>query len=144
MEVTPKAYRIWRRLFEEPNRWITLNEIAFDVDMTCRQVSSVIQTMNSDNIIRAGDPRAKPAVMLKCTKEEYDALKREVTLSFNHLDDEVFWNIRRSLSNVGWTSAQDVALLTGYGGAKISIAVSFMDDVKSKDAGKSKLYMLGK
>lgn len=143
MDVTPKAYKIWKRLFKEPNIWLDLGDIAYDVNMTCRQVSSVVQTMNSAYIRKSDNGKQRPAIKLCCDGEELELLKREVIISYNQLNDEIFDTIRASLSPVGWTSAQDVALITGYHGATINIATQLMDDVVSKDAGKSKYYMLG-
>ena len=143
MNITPKAYRIWKRLFEDPNKWLMMKDIAFDVNMTCRQVSSVVQTMNSPYIIRDEENDAWPAIMLKVPEKDLDALKFDVISSYNKLDDEMFNAIRSTLSPVGWTTAQDLSAITGYTGAKLSLALSLMDDVIAKDGGKTKMYMLG-
>lgn len=143
MQVTPKAYKIWMVLFERPNTWTNVGDIAYEVDMSNRQVLSVLQTMNSPYIEKEvlGDYMGT-AVKLTISDEDFRRLRREVLMSYHELDEEVFNRIRSTLSPIGWTSAQDISNITGYRGSRVYVAMSLMDDVISKDTGSNKLYML--
>jgi len=143
MDVTPKAYKIWKRLFEDPNLWMSVPSVAYDVDMTSRQVLSVLKTMHSDYIERRpGTSDSDPMLRLTVTDEEFRALRREVIMSYNNLDEEMLQGIRNALSPVGWTSASDLAIITGYRPAKICVALSIMSDVAQKTECATKLYSL--
>lgn len=143
MQVTAKAYKVWRVLFEYPNTWLDLGFISRELDMSNRQTSSVIQTMNSPYIHKSESSGSKSVeVMLEVTDEELKELKRDVLMTFHEIDDTVIENIRATLSPIGWTSAKDIALMTGYRGSRIYVAISLMDDVKSKDSGSSRLYKI--
>ena len=143
MQVTSKAYRVWKVLFEHPNEWLGLSYISREIDMSNRQTSSVIQTMNSSHIIKGEAPGTKYVeIKLEGTDEELKELRREVLMTFHEIDDEVMENIHSTLSTIGWTSAKDIALMTGYRGSRIYVAISLMDDVVSKDSGTSRLYMI--
>lgn len=143
MNVTPKAYKIWKRLFIEPNLWIGVPAIAYDVDMTGRQVLSVLKTMNSPYIEKEASTADSDArVRLTVTDEELEALRRDVIVSYNNLSDAMLVEIHDALSPVGWTTASDISIITGYRPATICIALSIMDDVAQKSEGASKLYSL--
>lgn len=143
MQVTPKAYKIWMVLFDCPNKWTNVSDIAYKVDMSNRQVLSVLQTMHSPYIEKEvlGDYMGT-TVRLAITDEELRKLRKDVLMAYHDLNEEVFENIRSTLSPIGWTSAQDIANITGYRGSRVYIAMSLMDDVISKDTGSNKLYML--
>jgi len=143
MQVSPKAYKIWKVLFKRPNEWISMTTLSCDVNMSNRQISSVIQTMNCPNIVKSeATGNQEQEVMLKVTDEEFRALWNEVMRTYHGIDDTVLSNIRATLSPVGWTSAKDISLMTGYRGFKVYVAISQMDDVISKNYRSSKMYML--
>lgn len=143
MYVSSKAYKIWRVLFERPNEWLTLSYLSHAVDMSSRQTSSVLQTMSCQNILkREVQPDRTIQIMLSGSDEELKELRRDVLTSFHEIDEVVIENIRSTLSTVGWTSAQDIALVTGYRGSRIHVAISLMDDVVSKGLGSSRMYMI--
>jgi len=143
MLVTSKAYKIWKRLFEEPNTWLSVPSVAYDVDMSSRQVQAVLKTMNSPYIEKEpGSADTVPAIRLNISDEDFVALKREVIMSYNKLSEEMLQEIYDVLSPVGWTSASDLSLETGYCSAKICIALSIMDGVVQKNDGVAKLYSL--
>ena len=143
MLVTSKAYKIWKRLFDEPNVWLSIPGIAYDVDMSSRQVQAVLKTMNSPYIERRpGSSDVDPKLRLTISDGELAILKREVIMTYNHLSEEMLDEIYAVLSPVGWTSAADLSLETGYCSAKISIALSVMDGIVQKNDGVSKLYSL--
>lgn len=143
MQVTAKAYKVWKVLFDNPNMWMNVSDIAYKVDMSNRQVLAALQSMNSPYIKREvlGDYMGT-AVKLEISDEELRQLKRNVMMTYHELDEEVLENIRAVLSPLGWTSAQDISNITGYRGSRIYVAISLMDDVVSKDTGTNKLYML--
>lgn len=143
MLVTSKAYKIWKRLFNEPNVWLSIPSVAYDVDMSSRQVQAVLKTMNSPYIEKQpGSPDSVPAIRLTISQEDFVKLKRDVIMSYNKLSEEMLDEIYNVLSPVGWTSAADLSLETGYCSAKICIALSIMDGVIQKNDGVSKLYSL--
>lgn len=143
MYVSSKAYKIWKIFFEHPNEWLNLSFISYKADMTNRQASQIVQTMNCANILKRDIPPNRCIqLMFEVTDEEYKKWKNDVLTSFYEIDDAVVSNIRSTLSTVGWTSAQDVALATGYRSSKIFIAISLMDDVVSRDMGSSRVYMI--
>lgn len=143
MQVTAKAYKIWRVLFKNPNIWLNLSDISREIDMSNRQTSSVLQTMHSKYIVKNEITNSRGVeIKLEVTPEELKALRREVLMTFHEIDPEVMENIRATLSPIGWTSAKDIALMTGYRGSRIFVAISLMDDVISKDSGSSRMYMI--
>jgi len=143
MFVTPKAYRIWKRLFTEPNVWLSIPGIAYDVNMTSREVQAVLKTMNSEYIERMpGSTDCLPTVRLTISDEDFIQLRRDVIMTFNELTEDMLDTIYGVLSPVGWLSASDIANITGYLPAKICVALSIMDGVVQKNKGASKLYSL--
>ena len=143
MMISSKAYKIWKRLFDSPNEWISVPTLAYDVDMSSRQVSCRLKGMNSPYIERIPACGSHlPAVRLTVTDEEFDALRKEVIMSYNNLDEEMLETIRSTLSPIGWTTASDISILTGYRSSTICIALSIMDGVIQKSDGSSKMYSL--
>lgn len=111
--------------------------------MSNRQASTVIQTMGCSDIKRRDVPPDRVVqICLEVSDDELRSLKRQVQTIFYQIDDEVVENIRATLSPIGWTSAQDIALATGYRGVRIYVAISMMDDVISRDNGAYKAYMI--
>lgn len=143
MQVSSKAYRIWRILFEHPNEWLDLSYLGHEANMSNRQASTVIQTMGCPNIKRRDVPPDRVVqICLDIPEDEFIELKRQVQTIFYDITDEVVANIRATLSPIGWTTAQDIALATGYRGVRIYVAISMMDDVISRDNGAYKAYMI--
>jgi len=130
MFVTAKAYRIWKRLFADPNVWLSIPGVAYDVNMTSREVQAILRTMNSEYIERTpGSTDVDPAIRLTVTDEEFVQLRRDVIMSFNELTDDMLDNIYGALSPIGWVSAADISNVTGYIPAKVCVALSIMDGV---------------
>ena len=55
MNINYKTYRIWRVLLDSPNEWLNVMSVAHSVNMTSRQVSSIVNTISSPNIRKERD-----------------------------------------------------------------------------------------
>lgn len=139
--LTPKAYRIWKELFNNPNLWMDATSLGQMVDMSGRGVISVICTMNSPYIEREkGTCTTSPRVRLSVTDEELKDLYKAVTKMYYRIDDKMMHEIRDCITPLGWISSKDISEITGYRGATVAIALSMMDDVHMQKHDTIKMY----
>ena len=139
--LTPKAFRVWKELFKNPNIWMDASSLGQRVDMSGRELISVVCTMNSPYIEREkGTCSSAPRVKLNVTEEEQRDLYRAVMKLYYRIDQDMMDEIRSCITPLGWISSKDISEITGYRCATVAIAISLMDDVRMTKADTIKMY----
>ena len=138
-----KTYRIWRELLDNPNKWLSVTDVAHDVNMTSRQVSSIAGMMPSPPIIKERDKNDKNLyIMVSANDEELAELRKNVVLGYFGLSADMCVQVREALSPIGWMSVADISDDTGIERLDVSHILSILPDVLSKGTGSITLYKL--
>ena len=143
MNINYKAYRIWRVLLDSPNQWLSVMDVAHDVNMTARQVSSIVGTMPSPPVVKERDGSDKNIyIMVQGTDDEIFRLKSEVVSSYFDISQDMCHKVQCALSPVGWMSVADISDDTGVERLNVSRILSIMPNVVCKGTGSITLYRL--
>ena len=138
-----KTYRIWRVLLDSPNEWLSVMDVAHDVNMTSRQVSAIVGTMPSPPVRKERDEKTKDLMMtVQGTEEEIFELKSRVVSKCFDLSPEMCVQVRSALSPIGWLSVADVSEDTGIERLDVSRILSILPDVVCKGTGSVTMYRL--
>ena len=138
-----RTYRVWRVLLDKPNEWIDVMSIAKLVNMTSRQVSSVVGMMGSPHVMKERDEDDKKLyVIVKGTDDEIFKLKNYVVSGYFGLSVDEIECVHGSLSPIGWMSVADIADDTGIERIGVSRILSILPDVVTKSTGSVTMYRL--
>ena len=138
-----KTYRIWRILLDSPNEWLSVMDVAHDVNMTSRQVSAIVGTMPSPPVKKERDEKTKDLLMtVEGTEQEIFDLKAKVVSKCFDLSPDMCTRVQSALSPIGWLSVADVSEDTGIERLDVSRILSILPDVICKGTGSVTMYRL--
>ena len=138
-----KTYRVWRVLLDKPNEWQDVMDVAHTVNMTSRQVSSIVGLMDSPLVFKERDEHDKKLyVTVKGTEKEIFELKNKIVSGYFGLSPDEIHHVHLSLSPVGWMSVADISDDTGIERISVSRILSILPGVVSKGMGSITLYRL--
>ena len=143
MNINYKTYRIWRVLLDSPNEWLNVMSVAHSVNMTSRQVSSIVNTIASPYIHKerdAGDKELYISVM--GTPEEILQIKAQVMHDYYGISSDMCGQVKDTLSPIGWMTVGDISDDTGIERLNVSRILSILPDVVSKGSGSVTMYRL--
>ena len=144
MGMNCKTYRVWGALLEYPNDWQSVMKIAYDINMTARQVSSIVGMMPSPPVVKERDEKDnKLYVRVIGTPEEISKLRAEVISDYFGISPDTWERVMNSLSPIGWMSVTDISDDTGVEKLRVSRILSALPNVVSKGSGTVTLYRLG-
>ena len=139
-----KTYKIWCMLLSAPNEWQSITSMAYDMNMTSRQVSSIVGMMPSPPVVKERDENDnKLYVRLEGTHEEITRMKAQVISDYFGIPPETWIRVQHSLSPVGWMSVSDISDDTGVEKLRVSRILAALPNVVSKGSGTVTLYRLG-
>ena len=143
MNINYKTYRIWRVLLDSPNEWLSVMDVAHDVNMTSRQVSSIVNTISSPNIIKERDANNKELyITIQGTPEEILQIKTQVMYDYYGISPNMCGQVKNTLSPIGWMTVGDISDDTGIERLNVSRILSILPNVVSKGSGSVTMYRL--
>ena len=138
-----KTYKIWCILLDSPNEWLNVMDVAHNVDMTSRQVSSIVGTMPSPPVVKERDKNDKALyITVKGTDKEIFDLKSKVVSTYFGISQDMQKKVYGALSPIGWMSVTDIADDTGVERLNVSRILSILPGVVCKGTGSITLYRL--
>lgn len=128
---SPKMYRIWSQLSDIPRRWIDVMEVGKLTNLTCRQVSALVNMMPEGMVLKKRDPVTK-AMQLYLDVEQQDIKKMDIFMkeACYKTDARDRDKVREVLKPDVWTTVQDLCDATGLERRTVVQAVSMMQDVE--------------
>lgn len=143
MNLNYKAYRIWRVLLDSPNEWLNVIDVAHDVNMTSRQVSSIVNIIGSPHVVKERDANNKELyISVQGTPAEILKLKKQVMYDYYGISSDMYSKIEDTLSPVGWMTVGDISDDTGIERLDVSRILSVLPSVVTKSTGSVTLYRL--
>lgn len=143
MNLNYKAYRIWSVLLNNPNEWFSVIDVAHDVNMTSRQVSSIVNVIASPYIIKERDKNNKELyITVQGTPEEILNLKKQVMHDYYGISADMYTRVEDTLSPVGWMTVGDISDDTGIERLNVSRVLSVLPTVVTKSTGSVTMYRL--
>lgn len=138
-----KTYRVLKELLNTKDGYISASDIAFSVNMTGKQVQSIISMLNLPIICRVYDENMHcTRLKLEATPEERRRIFIEATVEYYGLSDETINKVRNSLSPVGWMSVSDIVEDTQLESLEVVKALAVMDNIMIKERGSSVFYRI--
>ena len=135
-----KTYRVLKAVLKR-EKYISVSEVAFETNLTCRQVQSLISMLALPFIVTEYDSvHNVNRLMIIATPEEREATLRKATIEYYGISPDMMGKVHDSLSSTGWMSVFDIAEDTELYHMDVSKALSLMDDVVSKETGMGTLY----
>lgn len=143
MRMSYKTYKIWRILLDNPNDWMSVKDVARDMNMTSRQVSSVVGMMPSPPVRKERDEGTKELMMiLEAGEEEVRKMRYDLIHEFFGISDDMCAKIEGALSPIGWLSVADLSEDTGIEIFNVTKVLSILPNVVSRGTGSVSLYRL--
>lgn len=137
---SPKMYRVWSQLKDVPNRWIDVMEIGKLTNLTCRQVSALVNMMPEEAVQKRRDPIVKSMQLCLSLSddeiEEMDLLMKEVCFQ---IKPEHKAAVSQALSDE-WLALPDLCAQTGLERKAVIQAISVIPGVETQYKGKITVY----
>ena len=135
-----KTYKVLKAVLKR-EKYISVSEVAFETNLTCRQVQSLISMLALPFITYEYDQANNVnRMIIVATPEERAATLRAATIEYYNISPDMISKVHASLSSTGWMSVFDIAEDTDLYHMDVSKALTLMDDVVSKETGMGTLY----
>ena len=135
-----KTYKVLKAVLKR-EKYISVSEVAFETNLTCRQVQSLISMLALPFITYEYDQANNVnRMVIVATPEERAATLRAATIEYYNISPDMISKVHSSLSSTGWMSVFDIAEDTDLYHMDVSKALTLMDDVVSKETGMGTLY----
>lgn len=136
-----KTYKVIKEVVKCKNGYIPTNKIAFDTNLTSRQVHIILSDLRLPFVEKEYDVKLKTnRLLLNATEEERRALIVSATRDYYDLSDSMIDTVRNSLSTIGWMNVSDIACDTGLDDMDVAMILSIMDNVDSTELSSRMFY----
>lgn len=136
-----KTYKVLKTILEHPNEWQPVHVLAYDVNMTARQIVSIVCAYEHLPLKKDRDnENSRSYVMFEGTKEEADKVLAKVTEEYYGVTDEMKEKVYNSLSSVAWMSVSDVMDDTKFSRCDVAHTLGLLEGVITKTNGVLVLY----
>ena len=139
-----KVYKIWMLLLDNPGKWFYTEDIAFEMDLTRKQIYALLvkfpcPPVERERLCSDGGLRVRITGSEAYLKRVRDSLNIE----WFKITDETFDTIRNALPQAGWVTLTDLSMETGLSTSQLAKALSLMDDAVCKTLHGVPLYRKG-
>ena len=136
-----KTYKILKIILETPNEWHSTTSLAYDVDMTTRQVVAIIGAYEHLPLEKDRDSQNnRTYVMFQGTKEEASAILTRITEEYYGISEEMKKTIYDTLSPVAWMTVTDIVEDTNFKRCDVSRTLGLLEGVATKTSGEAVMY----
>lgn len=139
MKVTNKVYRVWKVLFTIPNKWVDVMEVAYEANLTTRQVSMIINGMPSPPVEKERDAEGHMQVILRGSESDLKELQRYIRMECLGISEEDVYTISEYIPT-DWIPLTDLCDLTGKERLELTRIISVMRNVECNNEGKITEY----
>lgn len=141
MNMNTKVYKVLKIILESPGEWNAVPTLAYDTNMTVRQISSIICMYEHLPLEKDRDSSiGRSYVRFPGTPEEADKVLRRLTAEHYGISDEMKETVYNTLSSVAWMSVGDIMDDTNLDKSDIAHTLYLLDGVVSKNNGEFVLY----
>lgn len=137
-----KSYKVLKTVLQKPNEWVSVAELAYSVDLTYRQVLTILRTSELfENLVESHE-RRDFYIKLKATEEEVKKFMRNATIDCYKIDDEKIKKVTNALSTFGWLSVMDISEDSGLNKTCVTKTLSVMNNIDHKTENSVTFYKL--
>lgn len=133
-------YRVWSQLKDIPNKWIDVMEIGKLTNLTCRQVSALVNMMPEEAVQKRRDPVVKSMQLCLSLSEkevaEMDLMMKEVCFQIKPEHKAL---VNEALDQE-WMALPDICAKTGLEKKSVIQAISVIPDIETQYKGKITVY----
>ena len=136
-----KTYKVLKTILKEPNMWHAVPNLAYDVNMTARQVTSIICAYEHIPLKKdRDDSLGRSYVMFEGSKEDAENILARITEEFYGISPEMKERVFNSLSTAAWMSVSDIMEDTSYNKCDVARTLGLLEGVTTKTCGVLVLY----
>lgn len=139
MKVTNKTYRVWKVLFTIPNRWVDVMEVAYESNLTTRQVSMIINGMPSPPVEKERDGDGHMQVILRGSEDELSELSRNIKKDCYGISEETL-SMVEGLVPTDWIPLNSLCDITGIDRSELTKILSVIKGVECHTSSKTTEY----
>ena len=134
------AFKVISLLTKYPNEWMDTQSIAYDTDLTSRQVSSVVMVLDIPYLRKSRDRDNKMIVMFEGTPKDVEETIRAATKEYYRIPDDDIVKVDSVLSPAGWLTVADITEETGFSRNAVTKTLKCVEGVDKMCVGASTLY----
>lgn len=137
-----KIYSIWEMMLARPGEWIYVRDIAYEVDLSNKQLYTLMSKFPTPPVEKANDDSGTLSrIRLVGSDEFIQRLAVALVRDKYKITDEVLARIHDTLPTAGWMSLSDLCCETGCSKIVVSKSLAMLDDVEQcKQCKDKKLY----
>ena len=138
-----KVYKIWMLLLDNPGKWFYTDEVAFEMDLTRKQMYALLSKFPSPPVERErinSDSGLK--IRINGSEQYLQRVRESITIDWFKITDEMCDKIRATLPKAGWVTLTDLSMDTGYTTSQLAKALTLMDDVVTHSSHGVPLFKL--
>lgn len=136
-----RVYKIWLMLLENPGKWYHTDDIAYDLDLTRKQLYAMLAKFPTPPVEKDRTDGCYGFRVRVCGSEQYlEKVKEAIMRDMYNLSDELIQEIHDALPIAGWISLSDLSQDTGYSMTQLSRVISLLDDIDFKSLQGIPLY----
>lgn len=141
MKGNPKLYRVWKVLAQTPREWISVMYVGKMSNMTCKQVSALVNLLPKGYVIRERDPVSKEIqIYLNLDDTTIESFDREMKTACFHFKECDKQAILEALGEENWISMTEICKITGLDRQYVAHIIPLMDGIELRFTGKINVY----
>lgn len=140
MAMSNNSFKILLLLMKTPNKWLSVQSIAYDINITYRQAMSVILALDFDNVERIKDEYNKTVIRFHGDEEDVERGIRKAMREYYKITDSDTKKMSEVLSPAGWLSVPDIMEETGRTRSAVTRTLRVMDGVDKSVIDASTFY----
>lgn len=136
-----KVYKVLKAILDEPTCWHPIPALAYDYNMTCRQISSVVCAYEWLPLEKDRDNElSRSYVKFGGSPEDAEKALAEITSEYYNISEDMKKAVMDSLSSVAWMSVSDIMDDTCYNRCDVVRTLGLLEGVTTKTNGVLVLY----
>lgn len=134
------SFKVLSFLIKSPMKWYDTQTIAYDTNLTNRQVLSTINMISSPYLQKDRDVDRRLIIMFNGDSEAIKETRKMMVVEHYRISEDIMDNVYKTLSSAGWLTMTDLIEETGYSKSTLGKVLAVMDGVVSTNSGTSMLY----
>lgn len=136
------TFQVWILLINRSNTWIGLKDLAYEMDLTSRQIIPLVRRLPNSIVDKRGDgQRETVAIRLSGTQAFIDEVHRAVTREYHGVTDEEISKVREALTEE-WMTSSEICARAAIPKSRTIHALGSMEGVEVREAIKGQEYRL--
>ena len=135
-----KTYKIWMLLLEHSGEWVDIDRIAYEMDLTRRQMHALLPKFPDPPVERCGGDGTAVRLRVRGSPEYLRRLRTAVTMDRYAITPEMVDTLYGTLSAVGWLALKDLSSDTGFTMTQLVKTLEFMQGVEVRTINGTPMY----